>query len=135
MVVAGASEFRLHCPGEVAPILAIVGFSRIIVIPIIIGITVIRVAIKRVTEPKEEAIVKEVTVTEKMVSVVKVVSVVVKMAPIVVKREIMRARMESPRGMESSRRMAPPSLPYHEPKWFVPRTVMRPQGLLSSAAQ
>ncbi len=95
MVVAGASEFRLHCPGEVAPILAIVGFSRIIVIPIIIGITVIRVAIKRVTEPKEEVIVKEVTVMEKMVSVVvKVVPIVMKMFPAVVKREIMRARME-----------------------------------------
>jgi hypothetical protein len=91
MVVAGASEFRLHCPGEIAPILAIVGFSRIIVIPIIIRITVIRIAIKWVTEPKEEVIVKEVTVMEKMVSiVVKVVPIVMKMISAAVKREIMR---------------------------------------------
>ena len=91
MIVAGASEFGLHGPGQIAPILAIVGFSRIIVIPIIIGIIVIRVAIKRVTEPEEEVIVKEVTMMEKVVSVVvKVVPIVMKMIPVAVKREIMR---------------------------------------------
>ena len=95
MIVAGASEFGLHCSGQIAPILAIVRFSRIIVIPIVIRIIIIRVPIKWVTEPEEEAILKEVMVMEKTVSVVmEAVSVVVKAVSVVMKREIMRARME-----------------------------------------
>ena len=81
MIVAVSCQFRLHRRSEIAPILVVGRRSGVIIVPVIIRIVVIGIAIKRVTEPKEEAVVT----MEEMVSVV----MMKEMIPTVMKCEIM----------------------------------------------